>query len=248
MKEPQLQLLNIKTVDKDYAKRFPAGTPTVDVVRVSGRPRLFGVITIDVESADDLENYACYLVARRRILAVLHAALDDIASPVPPSGVLVLRREIEAALFMAEGKYPGPAAEVLPIDKWRRRNGLAPKYGHLTEAEVRMHVKAMDESQRRVYDPKEPFDSQVDRYVAQLREDRKNWDADEATMMGPLLEELAAGYILDRGETAHMSIPSVGPVVTVEPKASPTEVGSAGETLQKVVKALDAAAAPEYLK
>ena len=62
----------------------------------------------------------------------------------------------------------------------------------------------MDEHQKRAYNPQEPFELQLSRYVAQLRTDSSQWSPDEAKVMGRLLRELEAGYVLDRGETAHM--------------------------------------------
>lgn len=196
MIDDQLQLFNISIVKGNHcAKMLPNGTPTIEVIRKSGRPRMFGVITIDCDGPDELENIACYLVARSGISRLLHEMLAAV-----PADAILLRRRIEAHIFALEGKYAGQGqAKPLAIDTWRRRNGLVPKFGHLTEAEIRSHVKIMDESQGRGYDKDEPFDDQLRRYVECLEADSAQWDETERTMMGSLLAELKAGYVLDRG-------------------------------------------------
>lgn len=206
MRYHQLQLFNVKTMTADSSLTVPKGTPTCSLVRKEGRSRGHGVLSVDCFDEDEIIDLACFLVARTTILPLLHACLGAVGQQIGESDAVVLREELRAAIFMAEGRYAegrGPA-QPIGIDTWRRRNGLPPKYGHLTEAEVREHVKAMDEHQKRAYDPQEPFESQLGRYVAQLRTDSSQWSPDEAKVMGRLLRELEAGYVLDRGETAHM--------------------------------------------
>lgn len=203
----QLQLLNIKTMTADSSLTVPKGTPTVAMVRKAARPRGHGVITVDVADEAELVDLACFLVARNQIVQTLNKAW--VLTKAEPGWVNLLRN-IEAAIFMATGQYvPGCGPDPpIAIDLWRRRNGMVPKYGHLTEAEIRMHVKAMDDHAKRAYDPKEPFESQLRRYVAQLQDDAKHFDAAEARTMGGLIRELDAGYVLDRGEAAHMDVPA----------------------------------------
>jgi hypothetical protein len=106
---------------------------------------------------------------------------------------------------LATGYYAPGAGPAQPIamDVWRRRNGMVPKFGHLSEAEIRSHVQIMDEMAHRAHDPDEPFEAQLRRYVAQLQGDAKGWDADEQALMAPILTDVEAGYVVDRGEIAH---------------------------------------------
>ena len=204
MRYHQLQLFNVKTMTADSSLTVPKGTPTCSLVRKEGRSRGHGVLSVDCTGEDELIDLACFLVARNQIVKALTAAVHNIDTTLETYPLI--KAEIEAAFFMATGFYAPGAGQAQPIgiDTWRRRNGLPPKYGHLTEAEVREHVKAMDEHQKRSYDPQEPFELQLSRYVAQLRTDSSQWSPDEAKVMGRLLRELEAGYVLDRGETAHM--------------------------------------------
>ena len=206
MRYHQLQLFNVKTMTADSSLTVPKGTPTCSLVRKEGRSRGHGVLSVDCTGEDELIDLACFLVARNQIVKALTAAVHNIDTTLETYPLI--KAEIEAAFFMATGFYAPGAGQAQPIgiDTWRRRNGLPPKYGHLTEAEVREHVKAMDEHQKRAYDPQEPFESQLGRYVAQLRTDSSQWSPDEAKVMGRLLRELEAGYVLDRGETAHMGV------------------------------------------
>ena len=206
MRYHQLQLFNVKTMTADSSLTVPKGTPTCSLVRKEGRSRGHGVLSVDCTGEDELIDLACFLVARNQIVKALTAAVHNIDTTLETYPLI--KAEIEAAFFMATGFYAPGAGQAQPIgiDTWRRRNGLPPKYGHLTEAEVREHVKAMDEHQKRSYDPQEPFESQLGRYVAQLRTDSSQWSPDEAKVMGRLLRELEAGYVLDRGETAHMGV------------------------------------------
>lgn len=204
MRYHQLQMFNVKTMTADSSLTVPKGTPTCSLVRKEGRSRGHGVLSVDCTGEDELIDLACFLVARNQIVKALTAAVHNIDTTLETYPLI--KAEIEAAFFMATGFYAPGAGQAQPIgiDTWRRRNGLPPRYGHLTEAEVREHVKAMDEHQKRAYNPQEPFELQLSRYVAQLRTDSSQWSPDEAKVMGRLLRELEAGYVLDRGETAHM--------------------------------------------
>ena len=196
MKDYPLQISNVETVRCEKMKLLPAGTPTVGVVRKSGRRTGWGVITADCDSQGELVEMATFLANRKTIIEALSLACI-VAQAANPQNALV-REQLRAAYFMASGQYAGPAPpQHVELDHWRRRNGMVPKWGHLTEAEVRSQVQVMDESDKRAPDRDESFDSILSRYVERLRADSEKWDDAEHRMMGPLLEELEAGYVLE---------------------------------------------------
>jgi len=160
-----------------------------------------GDIAYACKSVDDFKNACCFLAGREAICEALATAWRALGGGERnPAGRLVVL-EIEAAYSQATGNRLGVPAprDSEPMDDIRRGLGLAPKFGHLSEIEVKLLCRQMDEAAGRMYHEAESIKSQMARVAEKIRRDTETM----AMGCGPreallaLVKQLEVGYCVD---------------------------------------------------
>ena len=167
-----------------------------------------GEIYYACRSLEDFRDACCFLAARESICVALAEAWRRLEGVASTQEDRLACLEVETAYFQATGKLLDTTSrnkrasqEAEPLDAIRRGLGMGPKYGHLSEIEVKMFVRDMDRAAGREYNEAEPIESQAKRLAAKLQEDVAQTQLSNATRdhLNALAEQLEAGFVVDRG-------------------------------------------------
>ena len=174
------------------AKTLRNGAPFIEVIRQDGSVA-YGVIKVDCDSREELEEMATLLANRPRMLTFLHLAWCQCVDSA-------VGDHLAEAYFLATGRR-ADGKPVEGLDEWRRTLGLEAKTGHLSEIEIKMFCRNLDKSVGKDYNPDEPIESQAKRVAADIRIGCQHWDASSAKELTlEIAAELDRGYWVDRGE------------------------------------------------